>query len=182
MQLAAVSAALKCPHPYLALASVVGPKEIWWFNAFASRDERDGLDSAYTRNEPLMAAMQVLGKRKVDFRETFTSMMTEYRRDLSGGEVLRITAARFFVIDTSQDHGRSSGAVFESSDGKRFVIASANDRAAAADIASRSGRGAMILAVQPQWSFPAEAWVGADPEFWSSNPAARKPGASGDSL
>ena len=174
LQLAAVCATLKCPHPYLALASVAGPKEVWWFNAFTSREERDGLEPAYARNEPLMAAMRPLGKRKEDFREAFTSTMREYRRDLSGGALLRITGARFFIISTSQDGGGSAGAVFASSDGELFVIASANDRAAADDIAARSRPEAMILAVQPQWSFPAKAWIDADPEFWNGNLAARK--------
>jgi hypothetical protein len=173
LQLASVCATLKCPHPYLALASVAGPEEVWWFNAFASQEERDDLNSAYARNEPLMAAMGPLGKRKEDFRESFTSTMTEYRSDSSRGATLRIAGARFFIINTSQDEGRAAGAVFESSHGERFAIASASDRAAAEDIAARSGAGAVVLAVQPQWSFPAEKWVGADPEFWNSSPAAR---------
>jgi hypothetical protein len=54
-----------------------------------------------------------------------------------------------------------------------FVLSSAGNRAAAEDIAGRSGRGAIILAVQPQWSFPADAWIDADPGFWESNPVAR---------
>jgi hypothetical protein len=173
LRLAAVCARLKCPHPYLALASATGPKEVWWLNAFGSQEERDGLDAAYARNEPLMAEMRPLGKRKEDFREAFTSTMTSYRRDLSGDSVLRIAGARFMVIDTTQDKGRGAGAVFEASDGKRFVISSANTRAAAEDLAVRSGSGAKILAVQPQWSFPAGAWIKADPMFWQTSPVAQ---------
>jgi len=30
-----------CPHPYLAMESLTGPNEIWWFNGFDSpEDER----------------------------------------------------------------------------------------------------------------------------------------------
>jgi hypothetical protein len=127
---------LKCPHPDLALTSTAGPKEVWWFNAFASQEERDGLAGAYARNEPLMAAMRPLGRRKEDFRETFTSTMTAYRRDLSGDNV---EGARILVVDAPQDYGRMSGAVFETVEGKRFVIVSAHTRVDAEDRIARSG-------------------------------------------
>jgi hypothetical protein len=29
------SAKLGCPHPYLGVESLSGPKEIWWFNGYA---------------------------------------------------------------------------------------------------------------------------------------------------
>jgi len=85
-----------------------------------------------------MAAMRPLGTRKEEFRESFTSTIRAYRRDLSGGAVLRIAGARFLVIETTQDDGATA----------------------------RSGLGTVILAVQPQWSFPAAAWIDADPQFW----------------
>jgi hypothetical protein len=173
LQLATVCATLRCPHPYLALATVAGPKEVWWLNAFASREEKDRLDESYASNEPLMAAMQPLGKRKEDFREAFSSTMTEYRGDLSSGSVLRIAGARFLVIHTTQDGRAVTGPVFQAADGKQFVIASVNNRAAAEDLAQQFGSGAIIVAVQPQWSFPAESWIDADPELWRSNLVAR---------
>ena len=171
LQLATVCARLNCPHPYLALASTSEPAEIWWLNAFASQEERDGLDAAYARNEPLMDEMRPLGKRKEDFRAAFTSTMTSYRRDLSRDSVLRIAGARFLVIDTQQDKA-GEGAVFEAPDGQRFLIASARTRADAEDLAARLRPGAMILAVQPQWSYPAVAWVEADRLFWQTSPGA----------
>lgn len=177
LQLAAACATLKCPHPYLALASVAEPKEVWWLNAFVSLEERESLDAAYACNEPLMAILRPLGKRKEDFREQLTSTMTEYRRDVSGGVVLRLLGARFLIVSTTRDQRRSGGAVFESPDGERFVIGSANSLAVAQKIAARFGPSAMILTVQPQWSFPAEAWIEADPDFWNSNPVARNRGA-----
>jgi hypothetical protein len=178
LQLATVCATLGCPHPYLALATVTGPKEVWWLNAFVSREERDGLDASYASNERLMAAMQPLGKRKEDFREAFTRTMTEYRGDLSGGAVLRIAGARFLVIHTAQDQRAATGPVFQATDGQQFVIASVNNRAAAEDLGQQFGSGAIIVAVQPQWSFPAESWIDADPEFWRSNLVARGRGRS----
>ena len=181
LQLATLCATLNCPHPYLALASVAEPQEVWWLNAFASREERDGLDASYASNEPLMAAMRPLGKRKEDLRESFTSTMTEFRRDLSGS-ALRIAGARFLVINAASDGRAATGAVFQTADGRRFVIASANDRGIAEDLAARTGPEATVLAVQPQWSFPAEAWIDADPEFWQSSLVARRPGTSRGAL
>jgi hypothetical protein len=175
VQIAAACARLQCPHPYLALAPVAGPREVWWLNAFASPEERDALDAAYARNEPLMAALKPLGKRKEEFREQLTSTMTEYRGDVSGG-VLRIAGARFLIVGTSREQRQPHGAVFESSGGERFVIAPANSHAAAEHVAARLGPGAIILAVQSQWSFPAGDWIEADPDFWNANPATRNRG------
>jgi hypothetical protein len=170
LQLARLCAELRCPHPYLALALETGPMDVWWFNAFESESQRDDLEPAYARNEPLTKALRPLGKRKAVFRETFTSTMTTYRHDLSGGSVLRVASTRFFVVRLTYDERNSLGAVFESPAGERFIIADARTRADAGRIADRLGPGALILAIQPQWSFPAEAWVQADPEFWTAAP------------
>lgn len=177
LEVADTCATLGCPHPYLALATVAGPTEVWWFNAFASEEERDQLDAAYARNEALMAKLLPLGKRKETFRETLTTTHTTYRPDLSGDNVLRLAAARFFVITVTPHAPTPSGVVFESAEGERFVIASTGNRATADAIAARAGSRSTILAVQPQWSFPAEDWVTADPEFWSSSRVGRRPRA-----
>jgi hypothetical protein len=173
LELATAAATLNCPHPYLALESVTRPKEVWWLNAFASREENDQLEGAYAQNEPLMAKLTELGKRKEGFREALSTTLIEYRPDLSGGAMLQLAGARFLVISIIRDGREVPGAVFESSDGERFVISSVNDRVAAERIAAQAGPGSMILAVQPRWSFPAEPWIAADPEFWSSSPVAR---------
>lgn len=175
LQLAAVCATLKCPHPYLALTPVTGPREVWWLNAFASQEERDSLDAAYARNQPLMTAMRPFGKRKEDLRESITSTMTEFRRDLSTS-TLRIDGARFLIITAAQDERAAIGAVFQATDGRRFIIASASERGVAEDLGAQIGPGATILAVHPQWSFPDEAWIAADPEFWRSSLVGRRAG------
>ena len=173
LQLATACATLECPHPYLALASVAKAREVWWLNAFASAEERDGLDDAYARNKPLMAALVPLGKRKEDFREALTTIRTTYRSDLGGRSGLRIAGARFLIVSSTKSQGASSGSMFESSDGEWFKIAPAPTRAMAEEIAEQFGSEAMILAIQPQWSFPAETWVQADPDFWSASPVVR---------
>src|SRR5579864_5101716 len=54
---ARLSARLGCPHPYLAMESLTGPKEIWWFNGFASPEEQKRVGEAYQSNAPFSAAM-----------------------------------------------------------------------------------------------------------------------------
>ncbi len=167
LKLANVCATLQCPHPYLALASVSGPAEVWWLNAFTSAAERDAVGPAYARNEPLMTAMRPLGALKERFRVSCTSTMTSYRRDLSDGVALRIEGVRFFVVSTSHRRSGPVAAVFESPAGDLFVLAGASSRAIADDVAARFGPGAIVLAVQPQWSFPDKTWIEADPDFWN---------------
>ena len=174
LEIAAVCATLKCPHPYLALASVAGPEEVWWLNAFASPDQKDQLEPSYARNEPLMARLRPLGKRKEGYREALTTTLMKYRPDLSSGASWRVEGARFVVVKVSPGPREAVGPVFEAADGQRFLVALADSRPAAERIAARAGAGSLVLAVQPQWSFPAEAWIAADPDFWTSNPVARR--------
>src|SRR5437867_5644741 len=129
-----------------------------------------------------MAKLRPLGRRKEAFRQALTTTLAKYQPDLSSGAAWRLNGARFFVINVTHDKREAVGAVFESSDGERFVVASADSRSAADRIAERAGPGSMGLAVQPQWSFPAEAWIPADPDFWKSNPVVRNRRASRDSL
>jgi hypothetical protein len=173
LQIAAACATLKCPHPYLALVSVDNPREVWWLNAFASSEERDGLDAAYARNERLMAALAPLGKRKEDFRSAVSTIRATYRPDVSGQASVTIAGARFLVVSATKGQDAWPGSAFESTDGDWFRLASAPAREVAAEIAVKFGSGATTLAVQPQWSFPAEAWIRADPDFWKSHPAAQ---------
>jgi len=150
LRLAAACATLGCPHPYLALANTARPTEIWWLNAFASPQERDGLAEAYARNEALMAVLVPLGKRKEDFRESLTTIRLTHRADLDGRSGLRVAGARFLVISTTTDQGQSAGSVFQSGDGERFRIASASTPASAEEAAAQFGAGAIRLAGVPQ--------------------------------
>jgi GNAT superfamily N-acetyltransferase len=174
LRIAAVSAGMRCPHPYLALASASDPLEVWWLNAFASQAEKDDVDAAYARNEALMTEMRLLGKRKAHCIEAATDSWLEYRPERSDAG-LRIAGSRFLVIGTS-DPVVFPAAIYESAAGERLAIAATSDRAAAKDLASNIGSKAVVLAVQPRWSFPARAWIDADVEFWSANPAAGGPG------
>jgi len=169
LQIAAACARFRCPHPYLALAPRAEPAEVWWLNAFASEEEKDRVGAAYARNESLIAALRPLGARKDSFRVALTTTLNSYRPDVSCKGAWRIAGARFFVVNLASVR-EAAGSVFESPDGDRFDIAAAESRAAAERLAARAP-GAVILAVQPQWSYPDPAWVAADPEFWASKVA-----------
>jgi hypothetical protein len=98
------------------------------YEVWSSRWKGNSLQEAYERNEPLLAVMRPLGKRKEDFRDTFVRTMTAYRHELSNGAVLRIIHKRFYILKTSPVQSQSADAIFESANGERFAIASANDR------------------------------------------------------
>lgn len=174
IQIATACAALKCPHPYLALLSLIDPTDVWWVNAFTSAEERDGVGEAYARNEALMTKLAALGERKAAFRGTFTTVALTRRPDMDGSAGLQIAGARYFIIGTTKNAKTSrSAAIFDAPAGQSFAIAVAASRAAADETAGRLDPPASVLAVQPQWSFPAETWVCSDPDFWSSSPAAQ---------
>lgn len=174
IQIATACAALNGPHPYLALVSLAGPTEVWWVNAFASAEECDGLGEAYARNELLMTTIVPLGKRKEDFRETFTATALTRRQNVDRAAGLQIAGARYFIVSPMNDVNISgSAAIFDDPDGQSFTIATAASRAGADEAAGRFDPTATVLAVRPEWSFPSEAWVRSDPGFWSSSPAAR---------
>src|SRR6185295_4965923 len=101
LQLARACATLNCPHPYLALISTNEPNEVWWLNAFASAEQKDGLSDAYARNEPLMNVLVPLGKRKEGFRTSLTTSVAKYAQSSSNDVAFRIVSARFVVVGTS---------------------------------------------------------------------------------
>jgi pimeloyl-ACP methyl ester carboxylesterase len=170
-QIARVCARFKCPHPYLALESVETPKEVWWLTMFASEADKDRVEREFARNEPLMAELRPLSSRKPMFTHTPMSLLTRHRPELGTRTSFNVIGARFFVITTSDKRSKAGGAVFESPDGRHIAFAPAASRGDADQIAAREGAGTAIFAVQPRWSFPADAWITADPEFWKFSPA-----------
>ncbi len=157
---------LQCPHPYLALESVSGPKVVWWLNAFASPAEKERVDQAWQRNEAAMQALRTLSERKKALTREPITFLTRYREDLSRAASWKMNGTRFFVVRVAKEKSPSGHSVFEAPDGRRFVFAPAASRREADRQAKRAGPGAQVLAVQPRWSLPAEAWIAADPEFW----------------
>jgi hypothetical protein len=129
---------MNCPNPYLALASVTLPREVWWLNTYAS--QADGNRSQeYARNTALITAMRELAQRKKSLTSEPIDVIASLRRDLSGA-VPRAAKA--------------SGAVFQVAGGRAFVFAAA------------LGPGARVFEVRPQWSLPDDKWVARNPELW----------------
>jgi hypothetical protein len=172
-KIARAAARFKCPHPYLALEPLSGGKEVWWLSAYESLTEKVRVEQAYQRNHELMAEFRKLGARKAALRDEPASIVTTYRSDLSHGRPWSGGGARFVVVTVTNEERRFDGNVFETPDGRRFVFRPAATRRDADRQAALAGAGARIFAIRPAWSFPADAWIAADPEFWRASPAAR---------
>ena len=164
-EIAAVAAALHCPHPYLALTPDDG-REVWWFNTFASEEEMRAVESAYAANSALMAKFVPLIERKAAYRESVSQTLTRAQPQASGGATLQIPGARFTIVATTGEVPHTGGAVFEGPEGERFVIATTATRAVAESTCAVAGRDAVILTIRPEWSYPDAAWITADPAFW----------------
>lgn len=161
---AGFSAALGCPHPYLAAESLTGPKEVWWFNGYESSADQKQVYDAYTRNAPLMAALQRSSEKKASLTLAPIEVFANLRRDLSAGTPWVVGRGRFLVITVTKSNPRvPAGTVFESADGTRFIVTAVRTREEAGALAGPESR---VLAVRPSWSFPAPEWIAADPGFW----------------
>ncbi len=161
---------LKCPHPHLALESILPPTEVWWLNAFASDEERERVEQAYTRNKPLMSALERNSARKALVTGPPVNVYTFYRPALSRGTPWTLIGARFVVATVTRGDAGGEGSVFETADGVRYVLKPVRTRAEADAEAAARGPSARILAVRPYWGFPAHEWIAADPDFWRVNP------------
>ena len=117
LKIAAVCARLRCPHPYLALVSVDGPDEVWWLNAFTSREEKDQREAAYARNQRLMAQLRPLARRKEALRQSLTTMLAKYRADGAKAPA-GVERARFSSSTSPTAAGAAEASVLKSSDGQ----------------------------------------------------------------
>jgi hypothetical protein len=164
-EIAKACAALGCAHAYLGIESLTGPKEVWFFNGYASAAEKKQVAADYARNSAVMSALERLGKQKASLMETPIEYVAEYRPASSSGVPWLLGQGRFLVIVTN-GASRSAGTVFEAADGTRFAIAGFRTRREADAAIAAAGPGAHVFAVRPEWSFPAREWVVFDPEFW----------------
>jgi hypothetical protein len=164
-QIAEACAALNCPHPYLAIESLSGPTEVWFFNGYASAAEQKQVAADYAKNSALMSALERLGKQKASLMETPVEQVAEYRPGSGQGAAWRLGQGRFLVIAVSKGAARLTGTLFETADGTRFTIAAFQTRTDA-DAARAAAPEAEVFAVRPELSFPAREWVAFDPPFW----------------
>ncbi|HJS74514.1 MAG TPA: hypothetical protein VJ921_09515 [Vicinamibacteria bacterium] len=159
---------LGCPHPYLGVESLTGPREAWYVNGYASESEITAVADAYARNVPLMEALRELGKKKNAFVLEPVSAFARYRRDLTVGKPWGLGLGRFLAISVEKE-GRAGGTVFEDPAGTRYGIEAFRSREDA-ELAAAGGKG-IVFAVRPAWSYPATEWISADPEFWRGHPS-----------
>jgi hypothetical protein len=163
---------LGCPHPYLALESLNGPKEIWWLNGFDSPADYRRVGDAYTANQPWSELLKRNSERKKAVTLPLIQQTVRYREDLSRGPGWTLGHGRFLVISASRDKPALDGTVFAADDGTLYVIRSAPSRKAAEALARSAGAGARVLATRPEYSFAAKEWIAHDPGLWKPRGAA----------
>jgi hypothetical protein len=163
---ARICAELGCPHPYLGIEALTGPKEVWFFNGYGSLAEQKQVVDAYARNTTLIAALEKNSRRKAPLTAEPVGLFANYRQDLSGGTPWSLGQGRFLVITVTKSNRQIEGTVFEASDGTRFIMKPAQTREEADAAAALAGPESNIFAIRPAWSFPAKVWIAADSEFW----------------
>jgi hypothetical protein len=157
-------AQLRCPHAYLGLESLTGPKEVWWLNGYDSDADRKQVADAWAASTEVLALLGRNAKRKAALVGKGVESFARYRPALSAGEPWRLGRGRFLVIWSGTGSAPRKGTVYEADDHTRFVIVSARTREEADALAA--GSKARVFAVRPSWSHADEAWIAADPELW----------------
>jgi hypothetical protein len=158
-------ARLRCPHAYLALESLTGPREVWWFNGYDSAVDRKRVADAWKANTEALAVLGRNGTRKRPLVGKTTESLASFRPDPSSGATWALGRGRFLVIWSGTGAPALKGTVYETDDRTRFVVVPARTREEADTLAAPSK--ARVFAVRPSWSHPDETWIAADPEFWS---------------
>ncbi len=164
---ARLSASLGCPHPYLAMESLTGPREIWWFNGFDSPEEEKQVAEAYEKNRPFAAMLEKNRQRKASATGKVVEIHARYRPDLSGGAPWILGRARFLVITVTKVPPSGQGSVFQAADGTLLVFSPARTRPEADRLAAATP-GSTVVVARPRLSFPAKDWVESDPQFWGA--------------
>jgi hypothetical protein len=164
---ARICARFKCPNPYLAIESLTDPKEVWYFNGYRSAAHQTAVYDGYRNNAPLLAALDVIPKRKADLILAPLDVLAAHRPDLGRGRSWRVGEGRFLVITVTKDSKEVEGTVFAADDGTLFVIGAAHSRHEADAEAAAAGEDARVFAVRPSMSMPAEEWRLADRDFWN---------------
>jgi hypothetical protein len=171
---ARVCIGLGVPHPYLGIESLTGSKEVWYINGFVSIEEMDQVREAYNKKQELLVAMNRFAQQRAEFESEGSREGTAtYRPVLSGGAEWKMGHERFLVITVTRRDEHQEGAVFETEDGVRFIVAGARTRTEADAKRAAAGPDAKVFAVRPEFSMPAAEWISNDPAFWRSSPPTR---------
>jgi hypothetical protein len=157
-------AQLRCPHAYLGLESLTGPKEVWWFNGYDSDADRKQVADAWAARTEVLALLGRNATKKAALVGKSVESLARFRADLSIGEPWRLGQGRFLVIWSGTGTPALEGTVYETDDHTRFVLVSARTREEADALAA--GSKARVFAVRPSWSHADDTWIAADPELW----------------
>jgi hypothetical protein len=164
---------LGCPHPYIGIESLTGSKEVWYLNGFTSTEEQKRVTEEYNK-KGLFEAMNQFAQQRAPFQsESGKDSFSNYRPELSRGAPWNMGHGRFLVIVVTKGTPLGDGTVFETEEGVRYIVTSAQTRAEANAKLSSVGPSAKIFAVRPHFSMPATEWVAADPLFWGASTSNR---------
>jgi hypothetical protein len=170
---AQICADLRCPNPYLGMESLSGAHEAWWLNWFATEADTARVAQVYATNRALSTALGLVAQRKAALIGTPVQGFAFFRRDRSRGPAWSLAGARFIVVTVTQDRRPVDGHAWAMADSTLYVLRPVPTRRMADALARQAD--ARVFAVRPNWSMPASEWVAADPDFWRSAPASRRP-------
>jgi hypothetical protein len=149
---------LHCPHPFLAMESITSPKEVWFLSGFKSQADRDNVVLNYTNNSALKAALQQIAARKSGLIADPIELFANFRPGMSRGLLWTLGQSNFVVATLTLLSLKVEGTVYETEDGKRLIMKSAQSRGEAQKLAAASPD-TQIFAVRPQWSMPGKNWT-----------------------
>jgi hypothetical protein len=165
---ARICAEMKCPHPYLAIESLTGPKEVWFLNGYVSIEEQKQVVEAYGKNPQLLQELAKITERKKDLISDPIEAFAHYLpSSIHLAPAWTLGRGRFLVVTvTTNSEVHVEGSVFGTEDRARFIIRAAQTRGEALAWAAVPGIEARAFAVRPDWSLPAQDWIASDPHFW----------------
>jgi hypothetical protein len=150
---ARICAELRCPHPFLAMESLTGPKEVWFLNGYKSQADREKVALDYANNPKLMVALQEIAARKNGLIGDPMELFANFRQGMSRVPLWTLGQSNFVVATLTLLSLKVEGTVYETEDGKRLIMKSAQSRGEAQKLAAASPD-TQIFAVRPQWSMP----------------------------
>ena len=148
---------LHCPHPFLAMESLTGPKEVWFLNGFEKQAQRDKVVLDYANNYALKAALEQVAARKSGLIADPIELFANFRPGMGRGPLWTLGQSNFVVATLTLLSLKVEGTFYETEDGKRLIMKSALSRGEAQKLAAGSPD-TQIFAVRPQWSMPAKNW------------------------
>ena len=161
---------LHCPHPYLTIESVNGPKEIWFLNAYDSQDEVKQVGDAYQKNAPLMSKLSdIVNRKRPLLRSESVNTFGTLRQEFSRGAPWTIGQGRFLVITMSKNRPKAQGTVYETEDGTFVALEATDTQKNTERLLHKSAEG-KVFSIRPVLSLADNRWMTADPEFWSKSP------------